>query len=319
MFFHLLSDLFWSSSSSASPFNFSQYFEDSRRLQWLVTQIHTLNCHARHHLTFSGWKNLDLDILRSGREGDLEATGNVFNLLRLGQPSSWSRLLLKSRAFIWASASKLTWFSRYADSLFVLPGWSLITIVVLLPLSFSPLISVVLWTSFPPTTPFWQINGLDFPEEEDSEEELVDEVNILSPEEELREDEEEESGFGFWEEVFLVLAVVPSSTLLPGCVAFPFTVDDTFVVIPPAVVSPRWLSQLFVGLISPISPTPDTTELFFDASAPSFEESAPDVDPLPDFLEELTDTDRVLLPCDVLVLLLVLPLTAAGPKGGRSC
>ena len=77
-----------------------------------------------------------------------------------------------------------------------------------------------------------------------------------------------------------------------------------------------------MGLISPPSPPPpDTTELFFDtfASTPSFDDSAPpDVDPFADFLEELTETDLVLLPCDVLEVLLVLPLTAAVPKGGGS-
>merc|ERR1712055_38885 len=55
-----------------------------------------------------------------------------------------------------------------------------------------------------------------------------------------------------------------------------------------------------------LSPT-DMTELFFDtaASTPSFDDSAtPDVDPFADFLEELTETDLVLLPCDVLEVLL---------------
>ena len=141
----------------------------------------------------------------------------------------------------------------------------------------------------------------------------MDEVNILSPEEELTEDVDNESEFVFWEEFFLVVAVVPSSAL-----PVPFevgAVDGTFA--DPAD-SPRWWSQLFVGLISPPSPPPDTTELFFDTSAPSFDDSAPDVDPFADFLDELTETDLVLLPCDVLELLLVFPFTAAAPEGRGS-
>ena len=141
----------------------------------------------------------------------------------------------------------------------------------------------------------------------------MDEVNILSPEEELTEDVDNESEFIFWEEFFLVVAVVPSSAL-----PVPFevgAVDGTFA--DPAD-SPRWWSQLFVGLISPPSPPPDTTELFFDTSAPSFDDSAPEGDPFADFLDELTETDLVLLPCDVLELLLVFPFTAAAPEGRGS-
>ena len=188
--------------------------------------------------------------------------------------------------------------------------------------------------SFPRALPFWQISfplarfdgapalllslatklfsfkAFDFPEEDESEEdELVDEVNILSPEEELTEDDDDESGFGFWEEFFLVVAAVPSSAVPPDCAAvvpLPFRVGGVDATFPDAAVSPRWWSQLFVGLISPPSPPPPpppppaTTELFFDtvASTPSFDDSAgaPDVDPLADFLEELTETDLVLLP-----------------------
>ena len=63
----------------------------------------------------------------------------------------------------------------------------------------------------------FSFNALDFAEEDESEEdELVDEVNILSPEEELTEDVDNESEFVFWEEFFLVVAVVPSSALPPG-------------------------------------------------------------------------------------------------------
>lgn len=141
----------------------------------------------------------------------------------------------------------------------------------------------------------------------------MDEVNVLSPEEELTEDDDDEPEFVFWEEFFLV---VPSSAVAPGPVPFEVgTVDETFAGVPPTdpADSPRWWSQLFVGLISPPSPPPDTTEIFFDTSAPSFDDSAPDVDPFADFLEELTDTDLVLLPCDVLELLLVFPFTAAVP------
>ena len=130
----------------------------------------------------------------------------------------------------------------------------------------------------------------------------MDEVNILSPEEELTEEDDPESGFVFWEEFFLVVAAGPSSALPAGCVAavpVPFKVGGVGGAFPPAC-SPRWFSQLFVGLISPPSPPPpDTTELFFDtfASTPSFDDSAtPDVDPFADFLEELTETDLVLLP-----------------------
>ena len=142
----------------------------------------------------------------------------------------------------------------------------------------------------------------------------MDEVSILSPEEELTEDEDDdESGFVFWEEFFLIVVVVPSSAVHPDCVAavpVPFKVGP-FVPPPAPPDSPRWLSQLFVGLISPPSPPPpaDTTELFFDTSTPSFDDSAPDVDPFADFLEELTETDLGLLPCDVLVF----PLTDALP------
>ena len=218
----------------------------------------------------------------------------------------------------------------------VFPGWSLIIIVVRPSFPFSPLLAAfsfppLIVESFPrPALPFWQIslpftlllvvtlfsfNALDFPEEDESEEdELVDEVNILSPEEELTEDVDNESEFVFWEEFFLVVAVVPSSSL-----PVPFevgAVDGTFA--GPPADSPRWWSQLFVGLISPPSPPPDTTELFFDTSAPSFDDSAPEVDPFADFLDELTETDLVLLPCDVLELLLVFPFTAAVPEGRGS-
>ena len=123
--------------------------------------------------------------------------------------------------------------------------------------------------SFPGTAlPFWQLsfpftllflatlfsfNALHFPEEGESEEdeELVDEVTILSPEEELTEDGDDESGFVFWEEFFLVVAVVPSSAVPPGCVAavpVPFKVggiDGTFAGVAPPnpddpADSPRW-------------------------------------------------------------------------------